>query len=372
MKDDAFSIRMAAQQSGLTPFVIRSWERRYNAVEPIRTPSNQRRYTRAHIERLTKLRRAVDVGYRIGDIAHMSDQELDSLVMSRTTQRRNLIPMPSPPKTASPSETSIDASPGSDGDSSGDNATAADAPIVAAGASVESAGPARNDRTAADQYIRQSLDYIDAMDESGLEYLLSKASIAMTQPEFLDTLVLPLTRAIGDKWHIGEIRISQEHMATWVIKSILSGLLRSHRSRKNAPMMVVTTPAGQRHEIGALAVAISGAHCGWNVTYLGPDLPAEEIAAMAERTHAGLVALSLVYPSDDPLLPDELRRLKHLLPRRVPVIAGGNAAAAYKKVMDSLGIFNLSSLRDFREYLNNIRSLFGESDETGNADSGNF
>ena len=134
--------------------------------------------------------------------------------------------------------------------------------------------------------------------------------------------------------------------------------------------MVVTTPAGQRHEIGALAVAITGSHCGWNITYLGPDLPAEEIASSAIRTQASLVSLSLVYPADDPLLPDELRRLKHLLPRQIPVVTGGSAAAAYQKVMDSLGIYNLGSLHNLREYLNNYRSLFQEetsaSQETGN------
>ncbi|HPQ42083.1 MAG TPA: MerR family transcriptional regulator [bacterium] len=350
MKDDAFSIRIAAQQSGLTPFLIRAWERRYNAVEPIRTPSNQRRYTRENIERLTKLRRAVDVGYRIGDIAHMSDQELDSLVVSSSGPRKNLVPMPSPRAVSGtkPDRDDLDES------------------------VRETAEEGKQSLTAGERYIERALFYIDEMNESGLEALLSQASISMTQIDYLDSLVLPLTRLIGTKWHIGEIRISQEHMATWVIKSILSGILRSYRSQNNAPMMVVTTPAGQRHEIGALAVAISGAHCGWNVTYLGPDLPAEEIAAMAVKTHANLVALSLVYPADDPLLPDELSRLKHLLPRQVSVIAGGSASAAYKRTMDALGIFNLPSLAAFREYLHNIRNLYLESDTDDEAHFGNF
>lgn len=350
MKRDAFSIRIAAQQSGLTPFVIRAWERRYKAVDPLRTPSNQRRYTRENIERLTKLRRAVDAGYRIGDIAHMSDSELDNLVVSGIGRDRRMLPMPSPANIL---------------DGVFESEDSAKPVREAADSETQTSEPAA-------RYIEKAINYIDDMNESGLEALLSKASIAMTLPEYLDKLILPLTRLIGRKWHIGDIRISQEHMATWVIKSILSGLLRSYRFQNNAPMMVVTTPSGQRHEIGALAVALSGAHCGWNVTYLGPDLPAEEIAAMALRTNASLVALSLVYPSDDPLLPDELHRLKHLLPRQVPVIAGGNAASAYKKTMDSLGIFNLHSMSDFREYLNNVRNLFIDSDSDAPTENGNF
>ncbi|MBN1296374.1 cobalamin B12-binding domain-containing protein [bacterium] len=333
MKDRAFSIRIASQQSGLTPFLIRAWERRYHAVEPIRTPSNQRRYTPKSIERLTKLRRAVDMGYRIGDIAHMSDQELDGLVASRVGAHKRHFPMSSHGVVSELEWNHVDSS-------------RTDGKKV-----VES----QDSQAVVERYIEWALSYIDEMNESGLEALLSRASISMTQIEFLDFLVLPLTCLIGHRWHIGEIRISQEHMATWVIKSILSGLLRSYRSQKSAPMMVVTTPAGQHHEIGALAVAISGAHCGWNVTYLGPDLPAEEIAAMAVRTHAALVALSLVYPADDPLLPEELHRLKHLLPQQVPVIAGGGASAAYKEVMDRVGMHIMPSLVDFREYLNSFR-----------------
>ena len=319
MNDDGFSIKIAARKSGLTPFLIRAWERRYNAVEPFRTPTNQRRYTHENIDRLTKLRQTVDAGYRIGDIAHMSNTELENLAAIKTGPAKDMLPF-QPDFSSTVIESSEEVN----------------------------------------EYINGAYRYIQDMNEAGLENLLSRASITMTQPEFLDKVILPLTKMVGDKWHIGEIRISQEHMATWVIKSILSGLLRSHRFLAGAPMMVVTTPAGQLHEIGALAVAISGAHCGWNVTYLGPDLPAEEIAAMALRTQASLVALSLVYPGNDPLLPDELGRLKYLLPRHVSIVAGGAASLAYRKIMDSLGIINLFTLVNFREYLGNFQTRLQE------------
>ena len=49
---------------------------------------------------------------------------------------------------------------------------------------------------------------------------------------------------------------------------------------------------------------------GWHVTYLGPDLPPEEIAAAAIQSGARAVALSIVYPPDDPLLMDDLAVLR--------------------------------------------------------------
>ena len=67
------------------------------------------------------------------------------------------------------------------------------------------------------------------------------------------------------------------------------------------------------HEFGALLVAASVAAEGWRVTYLGTDLPAEDIGEAAVRTRADAVALSLVYPAGDVAVGDELRRLRQSL-----------------------------------------------------------
>lgn len=315
MNDAVFTIKAAANRSGLTPFVIRAWERRYDVVKPIRTASNQRRYTAAHVARLTKLRQIVDAGYRIGDIVTLSEDELDDLLQHiQPTKSARATVFPTPAKTAFSNDYEGSMIP-------------------------------------AESYIQRALRCIDEMDATCLEAYLSRASISMSQVTFLEQVILPLAKEIGNRWHSGIIRISQEHMATWVIRTVLSGLLRSHRPTGNSPQMVVTTPAGQRHEIGALAVALSSAHCGWNVTYLGPDLPAEEIAATALRLQAEAVALSIVYPADDPLLPGELQRLRNLLPSSVSILIGGAAAISYQSKLKSINILRLETLADFRETL---------------------
>lgn len=335
MNTQRFSIHIAALKSGVSEFLIRAWEKRYGAIEPKRTGSNQRRYSLTDIEKLTKLRHLLESGYRIGDIAGLASEDLDRLLIEAGGQ-------------------SVAGTGMHDEISNGPVPRRKDALPEDSGF----AGSRVSDGIPEDSMvIDQALDLIGDMNESGLEELLSRASISMTVPELLDRVMLPLTRRVGDKWHSGELRISQEHMATWVIKTILSGLLRAHRHQGSAPMMLVTTPAGQRHEIGALAVAISGAHCGWNVTYAGPDLPAEEIAAMALKTGAQLVALSLVYPPDDPHIPDEMSRLVHLLPDSVAFVAGGSAVMAYRQVMDRHGVSVLGSLQEFREYLDRFRRV---------------
>jgi hypothetical protein len=60
--------------------------------------------------------------------------------------------------------------------------------------------------------------------------------------------------------------------------------------------------------LAALLAALAGAAEGWRVTYLGPDLPADDSAAAARRAGARAVALGIVFPPDDPELPGRLRR----------------------------------------------------------------
>ena len=57
--------------TGLSPHLIRIWEKRYSAVAPERTDTNRRLYSDAEIERLNLLRLATRAGHSIGNIAKL-------------------------------------------------------------------------------------------------------------------------------------------------------------------------------------------------------------------------------------------------------------------------------------------------------------
>ena len=57
-----------------------------------------------------------------------------------------------------------------------------------------------------------------------------------------------------------------------------------------APLLVCATPQGQRHELGALISGVVAAGLGWRPVFLGPDLPADEIAAATRQLRASAVA----------------------------------------------------------------------------------
>ena len=154
---------------------------------------------------------------------------------------------------------------------------------------------------------------------------------------------------------MGSLRSSQEHAASAVIRAFLSQLLAGTQAASNAPVILVGSPKGQNHELGALMAAVAAASEGWKVIYLGPNLPADEIAYAANQTGARVVALSIVYPADDVRLPDELRRLRAQMPRDSVIIVGGNGSRGYTHALEEVRAIRSKNLDEFRLSLQKFR-----------------
>src|SRR5918993_3366876 len=89
-------IGVVARRTGLKPDLIRAWERRYGAVAPGRTDTRRRFYSDADISRLLLLKRVVDTGRSIGQVANLSNEELESLVtVGSGTQETTAVHAPS-------------------------------------------------------------------------------------------------------------------------------------------------------------------------------------------------------------------------------------------------------------------------------------
>jgi methanogenic corrinoid protein MtbC1 len=125
----------------------------------------------------------------------------------------------------------------------------------------------------------------------------------------------------------------------------------SHRPPVNAPSIIIATPSGQLHELGALIIALVAALEGWRVIYLGPNLPAEEIASATKLKKSQLVLLSLVYPANDPFLKQELEKLRTLLHSDVKIVIGGRVSESYQEILDHIGAIQLNDLDNFRKFL---------------------
>ena len=170
----------------------------------------------------------------------------------------------------------------------------------------------------------------------------------------MDQVIIPLMRKLGDGWQAGTLRVSHEHLGTAVVRSFVGTMNGAFNVPAAAPEIVFTTPTGQLHEIGALLACATAAGDGWRTPYLGPSLPAEEIAAAVEIKNAAAVGLSIVYPVDDPHLAGELRRLRKLLPE-TPILVGGRGSDAYQAALDQMNAYRLHDLQSLRAQLEAIR-----------------
>lgn len=315
-------IGVVARRTGLKPDLIRAWERRYAAVTPQRSDTRRRFYSDADIERLRLLRDATTEGRAISQVAELSADELVALIAEDKAEK------------AEPEE-------------QGSEGVAGDV------------RPAIEDEDAAaqgEQILSNCLAAVRRLDPKELERQLERASVALSRIYLLQRLLVPLMHSIGDLWQEGSLRPAHEHMASSVVRSFVGHMQGTYQEAQTAPHLVATTPARQHHELGALIVAAIASSEGWNVTYLGPDLPAEEIAAAVQQKGALALALSVTYPPDDPVLPDELRRLRRLLGKGVKILVGGRAVDAYRGVLDDIGAAQAGRIEDLRHLLGQMRS----------------
>ncbi|MCB2229819.1 MerR family transcriptional regulator [bacterium] len=311
--DYGHPIRLVALRTGLSPHLIRMWERRYGAVRPERTETGRRVYSDEDIRRLSLLRQATLIGESIGQIANLNGDELARLV----ADAKGTIPSSAP------------------------------------------ASPA--DRTGATYHRELCLEAIRNMDSVNLELRLLTASVAMGQQPFLEDVLQPLLHRIGEEWRDGNMKVAHEHVASAVIRSLLGTMFVNSRTNSTGPLLISGTPAGQIHEFGALMASVTAAANGWRTVYLGPNLPAEDIADAVARHQPDAVALSIVYPSDDARIPIELRKLARLIDRDIPLLIGGRSSEAYAEVIREIEAEVITDLTDLRHRLALLRSRHDEN-----------
>lgn len=184
---------------------------------------------------------------------------------------------------------------------------------------------------------------------------LQRAGTALGGQGVIHRLVAPLIQTLGDLWREGQITAAHEHFATGHIRAFLASLSRPFGGGVAAPALIVATPAGQVHEMGAWLVGAVATNLGWNVTCLGASLPAAEIAGAARQKQARAVALSLVYPEDDAGLPGELTLLRESLTAETALVVGGRAMPAYRETLAPLGAILAEDLPQVGEALDRLR-----------------
>ena len=257
-----YSLGLVSRLTGLSPHVLRAWERRYGAVAPVRTPGGTRRYREADLSRLRLLEAAVAAGHPIGDVARLDNDALR--------------------KRAAPAGTEV--------------------------------CPALGEILAA----------FDQLDMAEAERLLGVQLAALGPRRFAHAVVMPLLIEVGSRWERKELCMASEHLASAVVRSLLGVLLRRRGGAAPTPALLFTTLTGDRHELAVLVAAVAAADLGANAVYLGPDLPPGEVGLAVEKTGAAAVIAGVSRFNGARQRAESLRELRRVVPRSVAVWVGGS------------------------------------------------
>ena len=268
-----YPIRAVSKLTGIAIDTLRAWERRYHAVAPTRDDRG-RLYSDADIARLRLLHDAVARGHAIGRIAALTDAQLRAL-HERTTDG-------TPPAVSAAPDT------------------------------------------------QALLDALRRLDAPGVEREIGRFAATLAPDVLLRDVAMPLLCNVGDAWRAGQATVAHEHLLSAALRNVLGSLLRVYSPGRAATgpasLLLFATPSGERHELGTLGAAILAATRGAGVLYLGPDMPAREIAASVAATQARVVVLGVTASSSGAVRSNQLKTLARLLPDPVELWIGGRHA----------------------------------------------
>jgi len=302
------TINFVARQTGLSVQVIRVWEKRYGAVKPVRAENNRRLYSEEDVERLRLLSEATQAGHAIGQIATASLAELQRLVRD------------TPPPRASSGKTRAEAT-----------------------------------EEVASRLIENAIAIIADLDARAFRKLLDRAAVELGSPAVLQRFIAPLAERVGDLWRAGDFTIAHEHFASTHITDFLATFARPYAENVLSPHLVLATPPGQLHELGAVIVAAAARSHGWRTTYLGAALPVEEIVGALRNIEPRALGLSIVYPPDDSALRRDLEKLRELLPKECALLIGGRSSSGYTDLLRKIKAIEVRKLEELYPVLDKLQ-----------------
>lgn len=234
--DALLRIGELSRRTGVSPEVLRAWERRYHLFSPQRSEGGFRLYSAFDVSRIRAMKRLLAEGTSASEAAQ---QILRGPV-----------------------------------------------------ATVEAPGVAPSlfeQRTSA---LRTALL---AYDEAEAHRSIDRLLMEFDAETMMQSVFLPALREIGQLWEQGQLTVAQEHFASHLIRRRLGGLARSWEDGEG-PRALLACPPDEEHDIPLMMLGIALGNRGWRITFLGARTPAEDLVRALE----GVLPKFVVLASPDP------------------------------------------------------------------------
>ena len=230
--DGALRIGELSKRAGVSPELLRAWERRYGLVRPTRSPGGLRLYSPADVERVRLMRHHLAEGLAAAEAASLASRA-----------------------------------------------------VVGEEADPAALHPA---------VVRDDLaDALDRFDEPRAQSILDRLLAVATVDTLLRDVVLPYLHELGERWKRGDASVAQEHFASSVLRGRLLGLARGW-GQGLGPAAVLACLPGEQHDLGLITFGLALRARGWRIVYLGSDTPIETVQEVSRRLDPSLVVLVAV------------------------------------------------------------------------------
>ena len=224
-----------SRRVGVSPELLRAWERRYGLLQPSRSPGGFRLYSAHDESRVRAMQALVALGLSAAEAA--------------SAALREAVPAPVPESVAGPAEA-----------------------------------------------IGQLCEALELYDEAGAHAILDRLLAVFGTGTVLTEVVLPVLALLGERWQAGQIEIAQEHFASNLLRGRLLGLARRWGGG-GGRIAVLACPPGEWHDLALLIFGVGLREAGWRIAFLGADTPIPTVRAAGRSLRADTAVLTAVLPA---------------------------------------------------------------------------
>lgn len=308
-----FNMKVVVQETGLKPDTLRAWERRYGVPSPERTTGGHRLYSQHEIDMLKWLIARQEEGL---NISH-------AVELWRQLESEGQDPLLSYGHEASLLPRALAGARAREG--------AAAKPVLVSGERID---------VMREAWIAACLRF----EEQTAQQILAQAFAIFPMETVCFELLQKGLQQIGAGWYEGRVSVQQEHFASALAVRQLESLLSSLASAVRQGRLLVACPPEEQHTFGPLLLALLLRRRGWDVVYLGANVPLARLEAAVQAIKPQMV---LVAAQTLPAAGTTLEMARLLQGMGVPLAYGGGVFNQIAGVRERIpGYFLGASLPD--------------------------
>ncbi|EWT02471.1 transcriptional regulator [Intrasporangium oryzae NRRL B-24470] len=285
-----YTIKRAAELTGISVATLRAWERRYGVVHPQRTEGGYRLYGPDDVRALAIMNSLVNEGW--------SAREAAQETLVRLSGERRAAPADAEVATIDRSELM----------------GGAVAPVV----SLLATRHTQADSDDAEAFVRAA----ERLDAAAAASVLDARFALGTFEHVVDSWLMPTLSRVGEAWAEGRLTVAGEHLVSYAVQRRLAAAYEAASGRVDGPTVIIGLPPGSRHELGLLAFAVAARRAGLATVYVGADLPVEDWVTAMEARQAGGVVMAVPRLIDIPPAESIVRHLRAAEPEVVIGVGG--------------------------------------------------